>query len=190
MDVGLGAIPGFGAVESAGIQLAVQAAQVMAWTFSDKNRASKHYGDWVQNPSGDGSKPTNEQEQPPAGVMEPTCGTKYSRTEADEIFDKFQLAVDFASAPKLFRGAANSWPPSFDRAKANWTTLLTLSKILTNRRVMIRTKSLLPSRDRLEWYGHCHKRERGQFDLQNSSVLFLLRLRRSSAGLVSTIGEY
>lgn len=50
-------------------------------------------------------------------MTETPCRTKYSRPEADAILNKFQLAADFASAPKLFRGAAKSWPPSFERGK-------------------------------------------------------------------------
>jgi hypothetical protein len=76
--VGMNAIPGLGALGVAGVGVAAQAAEVMAWTFPDSDLAMKHYGDWLQNPSSDSSQPIDGKNQPLAGLMDSVCGNKYT----------------------------------------------------------------------------------------------------------------
>lgn len=45
--------------------------------------------------------------------MDTICGNKYTPPVAEKIFNTFQFAAGFASAPKLFEGAAKAWPPPF-----------------------------------------------------------------------------
>lgn len=52
-------------------------------------------------------------EPPSADLMDKICGNMFSSTDAEDIFNKFQFAASFAFAPKLFTGAARSWPPPF-----------------------------------------------------------------------------
>lgn len=51
--------------------------------------------------------------------MDTICGNKYTPPDAEKIFNTFQLAASFASAPKLFAGAAQSWPPPFEQGKGS-----------------------------------------------------------------------
>jgi len=91
----------------------------MAWTFSDPNAALKHYGDWLQHPAGSELQPSGDFENPSTGLMDTICGNKYATDESEKIFNSFQLAANFASAPRLFAGAAKSWPPPFEQGKGS-----------------------------------------------------------------------
>lgn len=110
---GINAIPGLGPAASAAVGVAAQAAEIMAWTFSDPNAALAHYSDWLQHPAGGDAKPDEAKEQPSTGLMDTICGNKYTPPAAEKIFNTFQFAAGFASAPKLFEGAAKAWPPPF-----------------------------------------------------------------------------
>jgi hypothetical protein len=130
--VGMSAIPGLGAVGAAGVSIAAQAAEVMAWSFSDPDVALEHYSNWLQQPSLDGSQPTDGKDQSSAGLMDTVCGNKYTPADAEAIFHGFQLAADFAYAPKLFAGAAKSWPPPFPKGKGKLNDALDYIRELTN----------------------------------------------------------
>lgn len=119
MTAGINAIPGFTAVGAAGISFAAQAAEVMAWTFSDPNAALEHCGNWLQHPGDGDGQPSDDDEKPSTGLMDTICGNKYTPADAEKIFNTFQLAANFASAPKLFAGAAKSWPPPFAQGEGS-----------------------------------------------------------------------
>lgn len=64
---GINTIPGLGPAASAAVGVAAQAAEIMAWTFSDPNAALAHYSDWLQHPAGGDAKPDEAKEQPRPG---------------------------------------------------------------------------------------------------------------------------
>jgi hypothetical protein len=130
--VGMSAIPGLEAVGAAGVSLAAQAAEVMAWSFSDPDAALEHYSNWLQHPSLDVSQLEDGKGQSSAGLMDTVCGNKYTPANAESIFNGFQFAADFASAPKLFAGAAKTWPPPFPKGKAELRDALDYIRELTN----------------------------------------------------------
>jgi hypothetical protein len=130
--VGMSAIPGLEAVGAAGVSLAAQAAEVVAWSFSDPDAALEHYSNWLQQPSLDVSQVKDAKGQSSGGLMDTVCGNKYTPANAEFIFNGFQFAADFASAPKLFAGAAKAWPPPFPKGKGELNDALDYIRELTN----------------------------------------------------------
>ena len=118
VSVGVNAIPVLGPAKAAGVTIAVQAAEVMAWAFSERNEAREHYNDWLRDPSGSGSEPPEEIE-PSTGLMDTICGNKHTDDAAEAIFTTFQTVASYASAPRFFAGAARRWPPPFTQGNRN-----------------------------------------------------------------------
>lgn len=94
------------------ISFAAQAAETIAYAIADEAKAKERYQQWLSDPNNAApAKAAN------SNLMDTVCGDKYTPTEAEKIFNGFQFAANFASAPKLFASAAKSWPPPFAKGK-------------------------------------------------------------------------
>lgn len=109
---GLSAIPGLGAVEATLVGFAAQAAEAIAWAIDDVVKQKERYQQFLDDP--DNAQAADATSH---NLMDTVCGNKYTPPDAEKVFNAFQLAANFASAPKLFASAAKSWPPPFTQGK-------------------------------------------------------------------------
>lgn len=114
VQVGLSAIPGLGAVESTLVGFAAQAAEAIAWAIDDAAKQKERYQQFLDDP--DNAQVASATSH---SLMDSVCGNKYTPPDAEKVFNAFQFAANFASAPKLFASAAKSWPPPFPRGKGS-----------------------------------------------------------------------
>lgn len=94
------------------VTFAAQAAETIAYAIADEAKAKERYQSWLSDPNN--AAPAQSASH---NLMDTVCGNNYTPPEAEKIFDGFQFAANFASAPKLFASAAKSWPPPFAKGK-------------------------------------------------------------------------
>jgi hypothetical protein len=87
VSIGVNTIPVLGLIKAAGVTVAIQAAEVMAYTFSERKEAQKHYGDWLRDSAGGDSEPPNDTEKPSTGLMDTICGNEHTDDAAETILN-------------------------------------------------------------------------------------------------------